>query len=524
MNKTLIDKKITYFLLGRAMFALTVTLLLPILYALSIQKYEYIIIFGAVLSVSLIISLVLTYYGKDHRNRVQVGESAFVIILIWIFPALVGAIPFVAMQCLSPIDAILETVSDLTSASVSFLPAQSPYILILWQSALMWVGSFIFLSMLVTILPEVSGCFGMELSLSQGQIFSPMIGQMRYMARKILIIYELLTLVSIELFRLAGLDNWNAVAMAMRCISTGGGKFFIEESNLYVEYAAIFSMLLACGNFLLYFRLLNTLIPPTSSLHLKRPIKISNFARRIRLLLLEFIVLLRRNMISNLKIFFSNSEVQFFNSAVAVGTLLVCFSIFSKDYITDGNESFRLALFHVVSYLSTTGITITDLSKAPDFNRFFVFMLAIIGGCMGSVAGGLKIIRIIVLFKLASIEILKTLHPRMVTNIKISGTAVPMKTVGRILSYFFLCSVSLFIFAVILSLSGQPFSTSVAMSVACLTSVGPLPGICDSEVFMALPAIMKLVCCLILIVGRMEIFALLILIALVRFNKEQHQW
>ena len=112
----------------------------------------------------------------------------------------------------------------------------------------------------------------------------------------------------------------------------------------------------------------------------------------------------------------------------------------------------------------------------------------------------------------------------MVTNIKISGTAVPMKTVGRILSYFFLCSVSLFIFAVILSLSGQPFSTSVAMSVACLTSVGPLPGICDSEVFMALPAIMKLVCCLILIVGRMEIFALLILIALVRFNKEQHQW
>ncbi|MBR1397904.1 MAG: hypothetical protein IJ563_10280, partial [Selenomonadaceae bacterium] len=132
----MIDKKITYFLLGRAMFALTVTLLLPILYALSIQKYEYIIIFGAVLSVSLIISLVLTYYGKDHRNRVQVGESAFVIILIWIFPALVGAIPFVAMQCLSPIDAILETVSDLTSASVSFLPVQSPYILILWQSAL----------------------------------------------------------------------------------------------------------------------------------------------------------------------------------------------------------------------------------------------------------------------------------------------------------------------------------------------------------------------------------------------------
>lgn len=506
------------------MSAMALAYAIPISYAFfHLQNTLAAAFFSVLLLICALSAALLTYKSKLHRRRIRINESVVAMIAVWWLLAIFGAVPFLMTE-LSPASAILETVSDLTAAGLSLLPQDSPYIFQLWQAVLMWLGSFVFLSILVTILPEVSGCFGLELSLSQGQIFSPMLGQMRLMARKILYIYELLTLLSFLMFKLAGLENWDALSMAMRCISTGGGAFFPGKGNPYVEYAAIFSMLIACGNFLLYFRLMNTIIPPTSSLQIARPIKVKDFAKKIHLIIKTFFSLIRRNTRSNLRIFMGNSEVQFLLVAIFLSTLIITFTIFNEEYLTDGNASFRIALFHVVSYISTTGTTLTDLTHTPDAVRFLLFLLVIVGGCMGSVTGGLKIIRVIILFKLAAIETRKVIHPRMVTSIKVNGTAVPMKIVGRVLSFFFLSSVTLFIFSVILSLSGQPFSTSVAMSAACLANVGTLPGICEPSTFAALPSIMKLFCCCILIIGRIEIFALLILIGLIHLNRERNPW
>ena len=506
------------------MFALSFMLLIPISYCLYFQEMFNAFPFALLLLLSVAVGTLFSYNGRFHRQRIQIGESASAMVSVWLLLALIGSLPFVFTQWLSPFDALLESTSDLTAASLSLLPPQAPYVLKLWQSVLMWFGSFVFLTILVTILPAVSGCFGLDLSLSQGQIFSPMLGQMRYMARKILFIYELLTLSSIAMFSLAGLNIWDAILMAMRCISTGGGDFFVGRGNFYVEYAAIFSMFLACGNFLLYHRLILTILPPPSSLLLSENINPFNFAKAIHALIVDFFALLRQNIFNNIRIFFRNSEVQFLLITIFVGTFFIFFSIVNNNRLLDGNLSFRLGLFHVVSYLSTTGMTIADLSVMPDFSRYFLFLLVLIGGCMGSVSGGLKIIRVIVLFKLAKTEILKTLHPRMVTNIKINSYSVPMKIVSRILAFFFLSAITLFVCAVFLSLCGTNFSTSVAMSLACLTNVGPLPGICDSSVFLSLPGIMKIFCCLILIAGRVEIFAFLILFSIIRLNNERHTW
>ena len=524
MINALIDINILSFLLGRAMSAMALAYILPLCYAFfHLQDMVTTFFFAIVFIICSAIAVMLSYKGREHRQRIRISDSVVAMIMVWWLLAIFGSIPFVTTW-LAPADAILETISDLTSAGLSLLPHNAPYIFHLWQAELMWLGAFIFLSILVTILPEVSGCFGLELSLSQGQIFSPMIGQMRFMAKKILLIYELLTLLSFIMFRLAGLNSWDAISMAMRCISTGGGEYFLGKGNIYVEYAAIFSMLIACGNFLLYFRLLNTIIPPASSLNITKPIGIRNFAKKIHLLITTLFSLMRRNARSNSRIFFSNSEVQFLLVTVFLSTLIITFTLFGNDYLNDGNASFRLALFHVVSYMSTTGLTIADITNEPNAERFLLFLLVLIGGCMGSVTGGLKIIRVIILFKLAAIETTKVIHPHMITSIKVNHIAVPMKIVGRVLSFFFLCSVTLFIFSVILSLSGQPFSVSVAMSAACLTNIGTLPGICGSAEFIALPAVMKLLCCLILVVGRIEIFAFLILFGFIHFSKERKPW
>ena len=517
------ERKIICLLLAQAMFALSTAYLLPIIYLLSeIENQKILIAFATFLIISLFMAIILKYKSQGHKQRIKVKESATSMILIWLLLAMFGSFPFIASFQLKPIEALLETVSDFTSAGIGILPASSPYVLKLWQSELMWIGSLIYLNILVTVMPEVSGCFGLELSLSQGQIFSPMLGQMKFMARKVTIIYILLTFVSYVLFRLAGLNMWDSIQMSMKCISTGGGNYFAGRGSIYVEYAAMTSMLLACGNLLLYHRLLLTIKPPTSSLNLMTPIKIKNFAKSIHNLIDDFISLVKENTISNLKIFSSNSEVQFLFISMTIGTILIAFTTFNEYYLTDGNVSFRRAMFHVISFISTTGVSTVNLKDIPDYDKFFLFLMAAVGGCIGSVTGGLKIIRVIILFKLAKMETLKVIHPRMITNIKVNKTAVSLKISGRILSFFFLSLLTLFMFAIILSLSGQTFSTSVAMSFACLTTIGNLPGICDPSTFMELPAIMKIFCCLIFIVGRMEIFAFLIFVNTI-FNRNKRQ-
>ena len=511
------DKKIIMFLLGQATAAMTLAFLLPISYALLHSHFDNAAFFAKLAIVSAMITSAFFYLGRGHRRRIEVVDSAVAMILVFPSMALLGAAPFVLMNQLSPINAFLETISDLTAAGVGFLPYISPFELKLWQATLMWQGSLFFVVVLVTLLPEVSGCFGMELSLSQGQIFSPMLGQMKNSARKIASVYSLLTVLSMFLFRLAGLDDWNALIMAMRCISTGGGEV-IGAGNLYVEYAAAFSMLLACGNFLLYFRLTHIFLPNATEFKAEKSTK--NFRRVIH----EFAELLQRNFISNVKTFYSNSEVKFLSALILIGTLLVFFTVFSKNYITDGNVSFRMAVFHIISFVSTTGMTINDITAAPDFDRFFLLLLVTVGGCMGSVTGGLKVIRVLVLFKITAIGISKTIHPNMMTGIKVNGAVVPAKVIGRILSFFFLCAITLFVCAVILSLSGQPFSTSVVMTLACLTNVGIMPGLCDTSTFLKLPDVMKLFCALIFVVGRMEIFAFLIFASSIKFRREKTHW
>ena len=511
------DKKIIFFMLGQAMTALTLAFLLPIGCALAHDRLEIAEFFGLHALVAAGIGAAFFAGGRGHRRRVEVIESAVAMVAVFPMMALIGAAPFVLLNQLSPIDAFLEAVSDLTAAGVGFLSSIAPFELKLWQATLMWQGSLFFVVVLVTLLPGVSGCFGMDLSLSQGQIFSPMLGQMQNAARRVSIVYIALTAISMLMFKLAGLDDWNALIMAMRCISTGGGEV-IGAGNLYVEYAAAFSMLLACGNFLLYFRLAHVLLPNTTEF------KVERSAKKFRHVLHEFAALLQRNFISNAKTFYSNSEVKFLTALICIGTLLVFFTIFSKNYITDGNVSFRMAVFHIISFVSTTGMTIANISAIPDFDRFFLFLLVTVGGCMGSVTGGLKCIRIIVLFKITAIGITKTLHPNMMTSIRVNGAVVPAKVIGRILSFFFLCATALFVCAVILSLSGQPFSTSVVMTLACLTNVGIMPGLCDSSTFMQLPIVMKLFCALIFVVGRMEIFAFLIFISSIKFRQEKTHW
>lgn len=500
---------------SQAMLMLAATTLLPIAYTLIELNYsQTTILFSAIGLVSVGLGIIFYRFGSGRFHRALVAESAAAMLIVYPITALLGCLPFLITGWLMPLDALLETVGNLTSAGLSILSNDAPYTLILWQSCLMWLGSLLFLIMLVTVLPEVSGCFGISLSLQGGQGFSSIIGQMNLMSIRVIKVYSTLTAVSFVMFKLAGLGDWDSLVMAMRCISTGGGNYFPASQSIYVEYAAIFSMLIACGNFLLYHRVIYNILPP----HIEFS---SNYFTRLK----QYFMRLKRTIIDNAKLVFANEEMKVLYATLFISMLIILSRVFWQEIYIDGNEAFRGSLFYIVSFVSTTGITLdNNFGAIHDFDKFFIFLMAVTGGCIGSVTGGFKIIRLIVLFKITAAEVKKTIHPRMMTAIKVGNTPVPMRTVGRILCFFFLALITMFICAAVLSFTGVRFSEAVAMSTACLSNVGNLPELCDAENFKHLSSFGKVFCMMILIVGRLEIFALLIAVASIKFRRKKSDW
>ena len=493
------DKKIIFSLLGNVLIAFSAMFAIPIFYAVIFARnFEYAVFFAVIGICVLSVERILKNLGSGHRRRLPLNSAATSMLLTYPTIAVFGFLPFVYFGNLPPVDAALETISDLTSAGISLLPQNSPYILRLWQSVLMWFGSLIFLVMLVSVMPEASGCFGMTLSLPGKQNFSPIFGQMLALAQRMIKVYTALTIFSVVLFKLAGLDFWDSILMALRCISTGGGDFFPARGNILAEYAAAFTMILACGNFLFYHRLIVTTPPPIGTQ------KVKFFRHGIK-----YFKTLLQNIIRNVKRFFSNTEVKVIIGIIFIGVGLITFRMYLHGIELNGDSIFHQTFFHVASFLSTTGIHFETFGQLSDFDRFLIFMMAIFGGCMGSVTGGVKIMRVIVLAKIAASELEKTMHPRMVTVVKVNKISVPQEIIGRILGFFFLACVTLFTCSAVLSLTGLNFSQAVSMSFACLTNLGTLPGLCEPQNFLMLPLAGKIFCMLILIVGRLEIFVCL---------------
>ena len=343
------------------MLTFAATLILPIAYALIVSsEHDTAIFFAAIGIFSVVTGIIFKKFGVGRFQRAPIAESAAAILLMYPLLAIFGCLPFVLTGWLLPLDALLETVGDLTSAGLSILPGGAPYILRLWQSCLMWLGSLLFLIMLVTVLPEVSGCFGITLSLQGGQGFSAIIGQMNLMSLRVIKVYSTLTAISFLAFKLAGLGSWDALLMSMRCISTGGGDFVPAQENIYVEYAAIFAMLLACGNFLLYYRVIYNLLPPRVEFGM-------NYFTRLK----QYFGRFKRTISGNAKLVFANEEMLVLYATIFCGTLLLVFRVFSQGIYFDGNEAFRESLFYVVSFVSTTGIILDDSAGAAhDFDKY----------------------------------------------------------------------------------------------------------------------------------------------------------
>lgn len=466
------SRSLLLFLLGQVTLLSGAAMLVPFFYSLGRMTAE-VPAFLASLLLVMTAGELLAHFGKHHPPRMELLDAAALLVFGWPLAALSGAVPFVLSGALGPVDALFESVSALTSTGISVLPVNAPYALQLWRSIIAWLGSLSFVVMLVTVMPAVCGSFGLVLSYEHSLSFSPLLVRMRRSAFQAVRIYVGLTGVSLVLFYLAGLGPIDALSLAMMSLSTGGGAdlpVFMLLDNPWLELAAILSMLLACGNFLLYRQALR-----------------------------------RRDF----RLIWQDTELHLFFLLLLLFGLVVSGHLWYAG-VYDLADSLRYGFFEVVSFSSTSGFMAAPVAAWPDFDRFLLLLLVFVGGCIGSLTGGLKIKRFVILFRMTLSEMKRTLHPHMVERIRVGKETVSMRIVGNILCYFFLHFAVFYVFTALLSLSDITLPEAVGLGVGMLSSVGTASGLYGFDTYANLAPGFKLLCCFFMLVGRMEIFTLLL--------------
>lgn len=417
---------------------------------------------------------------KKPRSKVFYSKEGFAsVALSWILLSLVGAIPFVITgEIPSYVDALFETISGFTTTGSSILSdveALSKATLF-WRSFTHWVGGMGVLVFILAILP-LSGGSNMHLmrAESPGPSVGKLVPKVKQTAMILYGIYVVITLIEIVALLIAGLDLFSSMTLTFGTVGTGG--FGILNSSIGSYSAAVqiiitIFMIICSINFNIFYLLL----------------------------------------IGKAKDAILNEEMRYYLIIVFSSALLIMINI--RESFTTLSEAFRHSLFQVASVTSTTGYATVDFDLWPTFSKTIILLLMFMGACAGSTGGGFKVSRLIIIAKAVKNEIISIAHPRSVQKVTCDGRKVPEETVKKVLCYtgvYIFIAIASFL---IISIDGKDVTTNLSAVVATLNNIGPgLAAVGPTCNFGDFSVLSKLVFMFNMLVGRLEIFPVLVLFA-----------
>lgn len=429
--------------------------------------------------------------GEGRRESLSVLDGAAFLAACWWVLSAFGGLPYYIDGDLRFADAFFDSISCFTTTGVMDLPYQADRAVLLWRSLSQWLGGYMVLLLLSTVLPGTSGCFGTAFILS-GNMRTGAITMKRInrTSVKLLKAYSLVTLGGIFLYRLSGLSAYDAVNMSLVTLSTGG--CYTPDAKItvsgWVVVTAVLGIIAAGCNVLLYWQAIDH--------------------KEIRMVRQTW----------------KNSEIRIFALLVALFTALIAAHLYLKGYY-DAGDAVSNAFFQVVSFACTNGIMADNMYHWDDVDKFFLMVMALIGGCIGSISGGFKIFRLQVLLKSSLAEMKRTLHPNMVVHIEMDGKAVPQKIIERILGYFFMFFITLLASLLVISLSGLNMQQTMDVAIACLTSSGPMMMFhMDAGEVRNLPDWVKLYCSALMVIGKVNVFTFLLVVHGAYQRLQERQW
>lgn len=429
---------------------------------------------------AVIPGLIMRYSTRNNSNKELKKRDGYLIVtLAWVFMSAFGALPYVLSGAIpSYTDAFFETISGFTTTGASILNdiEGMPHGLLFWRSLTQWVGGMGIIVLAVAILP-ILGIGGMQLFVAEAPGISPdkLQPRIRETAKRLWFLYLGLTIIETGLLMIGGMDLFDATNHALTTMATGGFSTYqasMAEQSAYIQYVVIVFMFLAGTSF--------SLIYYSVKLQFRKV--------------------------------WAFEEFRYYMGFTVLFTLIVTLGIFFSTEETDVEKAFRDALFQVVSIITTTGFATADYTSWTPFITVLFFILMFIGGSAGSTAGGVKVVRYVVLIKNSVLELKRQLHPSAVIPVRLNDKAVPRDITFNILAFIM---IYIFIFAtgsLTLAASGVDFTTAIGAVATSLGNIGPgLGQVGPVDNFANVPTSGKWILSFLMLLGRLELFTVLIL-------------
>lgn len=437
--------------------------------------------FAMGLAATLFAGVALWLPTRNLSRDLNIRDGFMVTALFWVVLGLFGAIPLwlVSDLGLTPIAAIFESISGLTTTGATVITGLDdlPQSLLFYRQLLQWLGGIGIIVLAVAVLPML-GIGGMQLyraesaGPSKDRKLTPRITST---AKALFGIYLLLTIACAASYFIAGMSTFDAICHAFSTVAIGGfsthdASLGHYEQNRVLLVSSVF-MLLSAINF---------------GLH--------------------FIALQRRNV----RVYAQDSETAFFITVIASATVVVCCLLLTTETL-GLEDSVIHGLFQTISIATTTGFTTQDFSVWPLFLPILLLILSFMGGCVGSTGGGMKAMRILLIFRQGVRELRQLLHPNAVIPLKLDARRVQTEVISAVWSFF---AVYMFCFVLIwlaLLATNLDFISAFSAVVATMNNLGPgLGEVADH--YGVVSEAGKLVLCLAMLMGRLEVFTLLVLL------------
>lgn len=413
---------------------------------------------------------------KPRTMQVGYKEGFIVATLAWLILSIFGALPFY-LSGATPhlVDALFESISGFTTTGASVIVDVEtlPQGILFWRSFTHWLGGMGIIVLTLALMPSLNVAgFRMFKAEVPGPTKSKVLPKVAQTARELYKVYLIFTLAQILLLKLAGMPWFDSFIHTFATVGTGGfsskNSSIAAYDSVPVELITVFFMILCGINFTIHFSLLR----------------------------------------GNFRTFYKDPETRAYLGIIAVAVGFITINLIN-DAGYDLVKALQQALFHVSSVITSTGFMAEDIYQWPDFSRYLLVLLMFTGACSGSTACGIKVIRIIIIFKSLSNQLARLTHPQAVIPVRLGKTVIPQEVVTTVQNFFVLFIASM-VFAIgILVAMGVDITTAVTVVATCISCLG----VVDSPATLAsLPAAAKLVLGFCMFIGRLELFTVLVVL------------
>ncbi len=467
--------KTVFFTLGILQIILGIFMLIPIIAQFFYNEIDS-SFFGA--SIATIIFGTLFFLSNlDHDKRLNLQQAFLLTALSWLSIAIFGSLPFVFSSIeFSFTNAFFESMSGITTTGSTIISnlEDMPKGILLWRALLQWLGGIGIIVMAITLMPIMS-VGGMQLfKISNNDSSEKILPKSKEIALRLIYIYSCLTLLCAISYKLLGMNIFDSLTHSMTTIATGGFSNYNESIGFFdsfsIEISAMIFIILGSLPFIAYIKFLN----------------------------------------GNKKIFLSDIQIKTFLKIIiiSIAILLIYLTINSSAEI-----NLRFISFNIISILTGTGYVNAQFDNWGAFPLILFLGLMFIGGCAGSTTCGIKIFRLQILYSFISNQLKKIIYPKGIFVMKYDQNPVDDKFIASIISFIYMYFVIFFIITALLSLTGLDLITSISGAATSISNVGPGLGsiIGPNGNFSSLPDISKWILSLGMILGRLELFAILVL-------------